>query len=227
MGFARSAEGGTEDPDRCQALEDLAAPEAAPHRQDAVWRSSDGLGFTVELQCLGNFAPSKTEVLVLFHGKGSDSQRRHPLAEDVPTLPVALQDGSNVKVALTDKYLHLGNLVHHRGGDLQDIARHKMLAQSILDLLKRRFLGNKFLKTPIKYQLFLSMVVRKFLHGSGGWALRFKKEQHAYTAAYMSFVRQACYYLSGHSSAGLTNRCAAPLPCSNRLMHLPSRGHGY
>ena len=152
-----------------------------------------------------NFSPGKTEILAVFNGPGSRAQRAKWLSDDKPVVPVQLPDGSFVEVLLAESYLHLGNLVHHRGSDLFDIKRRRMLSQIVFKPLKAKLLNNPHLTLAEKKILVHSLVETKLLAGAGAWALRSDAELKAYVAGYHGHWRQCCKPMLGVTSAGLVD----------------------
>ena len=152
-----------------------------------------------------NFSQQKTEVMLHLYGPGSQALRRQWLSSDCPKLEVELCSGEAVQVSLTDRYVHLGSVVHFSGCDFLDVQRRRTLAQIAFAPVKSRLLRNPFLSTQEKLRAVDRIPLRKFLVGAGAWALATRQEQQAYEATYTGFMRQTCDAITGFSGAGLTN----------------------
>ena len=96
-----------------------------------------------------NFSPRKAEATIALYGEGSQILRRKWLSADNPTLPVELQSGEKVSVSLTDRYVHLGSVVHYSRLDFLDVQR-MLLAQMAYEPVRKRLLRNPFLSAADK-----------------------------------------------------------------------------
>ena len=125
-----------------------------------------------------NFSQQKTEVSLC--GPGSQALRRQWLSSDCPKLESELCSGEAVQMSLTDRYVHLGSVVHFSGCDFLDAQRRRTLAQIAFAPVKSRLLRNPFLSTQEKLRAVDRVPLRKFLFGAGAWALatRLKSSRH-------------------------------------------------
>ena len=150
-----------------------------------------------------NFESGKTEALVILRGEGSLSVRRHALTSKEPAIAVVLSNGQEVQLRLVQHYDHLGGRVCHNGTCLADIQRRGRIAEGVFKRLYSTLLRNAELSKTEKLRLLQSLVVRKFLFGSGLWCLRTKAEERALNATIMGFYRRAMRPVLGLSSKHL------------------------
>ena len=152
-----------------------------------------------------NFCAGKTEVMLVFVGKRSRKEKIKWLAQEKPHIPVELACGSVVDVVVTSEYQHVGSLVQHTGEDIADVERRRLLGRQAFAPLYKRLLFNLHLTLDEKRLVVQSMVGRKFMHGSGQWALRTRKELRAYHTGYMYHWRKCGRPLLGVTFAGATD----------------------
>ncbi len=147
-----------------------------------------------------SFDVNKTAALCVFKGPRSIEAKKKHLLSDKPALYVQLKDGQQACVRLVESYLHLGGWVTHSGSCLLDVESRRRATQHIYARLQKTLFKNKALSGSDKRELLSSLVLRKFLFGSGNWVLRTQKEKRTFHAATMGLIRGSCRAITGYGS---------------------------
>ena len=153
----------------------------------------------------------KTEAMLCFQGTGSRRVRHHHLVECRSRFAVRLPTGESADIHITPTYVHLGASVTWNGSPIPDIQRRAGMAWEAVPGVRRHILANPGLRWTEKMHMYSSLILGRFLHGAGLWVLTTKDRFRAYSAAYMGFLRKACWPVLGCSSQSLTDEqvCAA------------------
>ncbi|CAE7501064.1 unnamed protein product [Symbiodinium natans] len=151
-----------------------------------------------------NFDRGKSEAMLILRGPGSRRLRQRLLSPKKPFLPVTLQNGVQVQLALTQSYVHLGGLVTDDGKYMQDIDRRHALAAANFNAFRRAILYNSALTVIDKGQLFHCLVLTRYMHGMGQWILD-KRAMARLRSHVYGWYRKMTRPLTGFSSRGLTD----------------------
>ena len=146
----------------------------------------------------------KSEAMLILRGPGSRRLRQRLLSPKKPFLPVTLQNGAQVQLALTQSYVHLGGLVTDDGKYMQDIDRRHALAAANFNAFRRAILYNSALTVIEKGQLFHCLVLTRYMHGMGQWILD-KRAMARLRSHVYGWYRKMTRPLTGFSSRGLTD----------------------
>ena len=158
-----------------------------------------------------NTDKGKTEAMLCFQGKGSRSVRHHHLVECRSCFTVCLPRGVEAQIHITPTYVHLGANVSWNASPIPDIRRRAGMTWEAVAGVRRHILANPGLTWSEKMHMYSSLIMSRFLHGAGLWVLCTKESTRAYCAAYVGFLRKACWPVIGCSSQSLTDQqvCAA------------------
>ena len=153
-----------------------------------------------------NYNAGKSEAVLVFKGEGCEAEKSRYLTAAEPHVSIELTSGKHVSLRLVQGYDHLGGRVCHHGNSLEDLQKRAGLAEAVFTRLKKTLLRNPELMACEKVGLVLSLVLRKFLFGSGMWILETAKDRRAFSARVMSFYRRSVWPIFGVSSQGLTDQ---------------------
>ena len=176
-------------------LDDVAVMLETPHPAELVPRVARAVVLiqqymsTVGIQL--NFQPGKSEVMLIWHGPGSQAAREKALVHDNCLVPVALPDGQQVQLRGVDSYKHLGTFRTTSGSLVKELHYRVEQARAVYIPLRARLLGNDNLYRHERQQWLVSLVFSRLMHGAGTWCLPCKKMQMLFESRYMSFARGA------------------------------------
>ena len=155
-----------------------------------------------------NLSRGKTELMPVFHGKGSKQARHRWLIEEGASLSVELANGSQIRVGMTGHYVHLGARLDVTGGDDRTVHYRACLMREMVRPLSR-LLRSPELTEPEKVDMVTSMPHARLRHGSGCWQLATARERARYQAAYYEAPRRLFRHITALSSQGATDEDVA------------------
>ena len=195
LAYSIQGEAGTLTAEPTSWLDDLTLivqAAAASELVDATVRAT-----RVAEQCLGmvgiqvNYAPNKTEAVMVWRGRGSRAARHRALVELAGHLPIAALDASRKSLRCVDAYTHLGTVRSYQAHARADIQRRAQLARALYQPLRTRVLRNPCLTVGERRTMLCATVLAAFTHGVGTWALDTDLDFGAFCKHYMMFVRGA------------------------------------
>ncbi|CAE7770241.1 unnamed protein product [Symbiodinium sp. CCMP2592] len=136
-----------------------------------------------------NFSAGKTEAVVCLHGTGSAKARETLFVAQAAVVDVRLPDNRILKLRCVDRYTHLGVVRDGRAEDVTAVTERAKLARDVFPAFKRRILTNAHLTLPERQNLLVAVVLAKFLHGAGTWALDSAASKRVFDKSYMGFLR--------------------------------------
>ena len=148
-------------------------------------------------QCLAmigiqvNYAPNKTEAVMIWRGPGSRTARHHALVTQAGNLSMDASDGTRKSLRCVDAYTHLGTVRNYQASARADIQRRAQLARAMYQPLRARILRNPCLTVGERRAILCTTVLAAFTHGVGTWALDTALDLGAFCKHYMMFVRGA------------------------------------
>ena len=150
-----------------------------------------------------NTQAGKTEAIVVWHGPGSQAARYETMICQGATVPLVLPSGETGRLRCVLNYVHLGTR-READGDLRSALDHRHCeARSVYKAVKQRLLTNQFLTLAERQALFASLVISRFMHGSGTWLFTTHGLQQRYHSLYMGLLRGAVRPLYGFSCTRL------------------------
>ena len=155
-----------------------------------------------------NFQPGKSECILVFHGRGSDTARRAALLggnTSTPVIQVPLPVEPGVSVRCVAQYTHLGTIRTTDASMLPELAARARHAREIFQPVRARLLRNQHLSLAEGQGFLVSLVLARFLHNAGTWDLPCQGHYQAFAKPYMGFLRGSVRALHG-------------VPC-RRLLH--------
>ena len=144
-----------------------------------------------------NFSAGKTETIMCWHGPGSTKARAQVMVELAACIPVVLPDATTQSLRCVDDYVHLGNLRGFQAAFASDVKRRGQLARDVYRPFQRRILCNTHLSLRERQNLLAGMILAKFMHGAGTWAIREGQNSSIFSKTYMSFLRGSVRPLHG------------------------------
>ena len=150
-----------------------------------------------------NTQAGKTEAIVVWHGPGCQAARYETMVRQHATVPLALPNGELGRLRCVLDYVHLGTR-READGDLRSALDHRHgEARSVYKAVKQRLLTNQFLSLSERQTFFASLVISRFMHGSGTWLFPTTCLQQRYHTLYMGLLRGAVRPLYGFSCTRL------------------------
>ena len=150
-----------------------------------------------------NFAPGKSEALIVWRGAEAGKLRQSHFSRPDPHVEVPIAGDKIAKLTLTRSYVHLGGIVNDINTYREDIDHRRVHANLAFDRLKRTLLYNPDLTASEKSQLFSGLVLGRFMHGIGQWRLSNNDEAYL-CSTIQKWQRSMVRPLVGATSKGLT-----------------------
>ena len=144
-----------------------------------------------------NFSAGKTEAIVCWHGPGSSKAKAQVMVDCAACIPVLLPDGATQSLRCVDDYVHLGSLRGFQAAFASDVKRRGQLARDVYRPFQRRILCNRHLSLAERQNLLAGMILSKFMHGAGTWAITEGPSSSVFQKTYMSFLRGSVRPLHG------------------------------
>jgi hypothetical protein len=118
-----------------------------------------------------NLGPGKTEVLLIFQGKGSRQQKiKYFGPNSDKTLKIVGEKGIQA-VRVVQHYTHLGCILHHKQDNRREARRRIGMAQQTFSQHRRHLLQNPALSLTRRVELFKTLVWSRFCFGTESWVL--------------------------------------------------------
>ena len=137
-----------------------------------------------------NLGPGKTECILQLRGQGSRALRRDVHSRTPPSLPLGslLRDKERIRVVA--QYKHLGGLVFHAGGLLQEARSRVGQAWSSFRRRSKQVYASSGVNLGDKCQIFMSVVESTLLYGVGTWPVITDKVTKVLESGYVDMVRR-------------------------------------
>ncbi|CAE7816813.1 unnamed protein product [Symbiodinium sp. CCMP2592] len=191
-------------------LDDFAAPVGACKPSDLPHRLSRTASITAQaLSTSGiamNFAPGKSEAIVIVQGSGAQKVRTELFVTGQGTIPVDMPNSPQAQLVCTEHYVHLGTKRTPECSAVPDIQRRQAAANVVCTKVCTRLLRNPVLTRTEKCHYYFSLVLNRFLHGLATWPMSTRKERECYRAAYLGFLRRAVKPLHGYHCWRMTDQ---------------------
>ena len=151
-----------------------------------------------------NLGASKTEVMAVIHGQGSQAVKRALFSPNDPSIAFQCHGGT-ARVRLVSEYIHLGCLLRSDGSELPCITHRELQAQQIFRPVRKKLLNNEHLTRFEKLDLIKSRILPSFLHGAGMRTLQHQKDRDRFEDAIFKIYRASFRPIVGVSSQGFSN----------------------
>jgi len=143
------------------------------------------LGLCEEFATSPNLAKGKTELMLVFQGKGANSAKLKYYGPCSPqTFPIILEGGVK-HLSVVSSYTHLGCTIHHRGDLRREVRRRLSIAHAAFNRHRRLLFQNRCLDLTRRRELFRTLILSKLLYGAESWTLRDGKDKHYLHSAMM------------------------------------------
>ena len=168
--------------DTCQALESKAGIAGS-----ILIDMSEAHGMCPNLQ------PNKTEILMVFKGRGSRALKTKYYKPGEPAkIPMICED-KTCHLHVTSSYLHLGNILHHSGRSGRsglELRRRVAISQQAFGHHRKLFFHNKTLEWSKRKEIFDTLILSKLLYGAETWALLDDKTMAYFHAAVLRLYKR-------------------------------------
>ena len=155
-----------------------------------------------------NLSRGKTELMPIFHGKGSKQARHRWLIEEGASLRVELATGCQTRISMTGHYVHLGARLDVTGSDVRTVHYRACLMREMVKPLSR-LLRSPELTESEKVDMVTSMPHARLRHGSGCWQLATERERARYQAAHYEAPRRLFRHITALSTQGASDEDVA------------------
>ena len=143
------------------------------------------LGLCSEFAMSPNLAKGKTELMMVFQGKGANQAKLKYFGPSSPqTFPIILEEGVQ-HLNVVSSYTHLGSTIHHRGDLRREVRRRIDLAHAAFNRHRKLLFQNRGLDITRRRELFRTLILSKLLYGAESWTLRDGKDKHYLHSALM------------------------------------------
>ena len=168
----------------------LSSPSAAALISKATQTAGRLLELCVEHGMTPNLKRGKSEILLSLRGPKS---RRHKIALFGPTatltLPI-LTEHTAYDIPITNKYLHLGGLLHHGPDQRTEVKRRLALAHAAFNQHRKVLYHNQQIPLAKRSELFQVLIVTKLLYGSESWLITDDRTVRTFHAAIIKLYRR-------------------------------------
>ena len=141
-----------------------------------------------------NLGPGKTECIVQLRGQGSRALRREVHSRSPPSLPLGSLLRERESIRVVPQYKHLGGLVFHAGGLLQEARSRVGQAWSSFRRHSKQVYANSGVCLGDKCQIFTSVVESTLLYGVGTWPVVTDKVTGVLESGYVDMVRRILHH---------------------------------
>ena len=118
-----------------------------------------------------NLQPGKSEVLLVFQGKGARKMRVRYFGPNSDHTLLLMGEMGVKKIRVVNQYSHLGCLVHHRPDNRREARRRVGIAQQAFNQHRRLLFSNPALSMRRRTELFSTLILSKFSFGTESWIL--------------------------------------------------------
>eukprot|EP00439_Symbiodinium_sp_Y106_P030942 s90_g3.t1 len=138
-----------------------------------------------------NFAPGKSECVLVLGGAGSAQVRREVFVQGQGRLVVSVAGRGEQALRCVAAYTHLGTVRTASGSCEEALRRRAALAAEAAGPLKARIMRNAFLTCRERQDVFKAVVLARYLHGLGTLDLGTKQAQKLFMSKYVCLLRGA------------------------------------
>ena len=144
-----------------------------------------------------NFAPGKSECVLVLGGAGSAQVRQEVFVRGQGRLVVSVAGRGEQALRCVAAYTHLGTVRTGSGSCEEALRRRATLAAEVAGPLKARIMRNAFLTCRERQDIFKAVVLARYLHGLGTLELGTKQAQRLFMSKYVCLLRGAVKPLYG------------------------------
>lgn len=175
-------------------MDDTAICLSATNTPDLISKATHTTSKLLELCTEHGMSPNlkrgKSEILLSLRGKDS---RKHKIEMFGPhstqTLPIITEHNS-YQMPITNKYLHLGGLLHHGADQRVELRRRLATAHSAFNQHRRVLYHNTHISFTKRCELFQILIISKLLYGSESWLITDDRTVTAFHAAIYRLYRR-------------------------------------
>lgn len=118
-----------------------------------------------------NLQPGKSEVLLVFQGRGARKMRIRYFGPNSDKTLLLVGEMGTKKIRVVNQYSHLGCLIHHRPDNRREARRRVGIAQQAFNHHRRLLFSNPVLSMTRRKELFCTLIMSKFCYGTESWTL--------------------------------------------------------
>ena len=175
-------------------MDDTAVCLSAPCAQTLIAKATQTAGKLLELCVEHGMSPNlkrgKSEILLSLRGRNS---RRYKIEMFGPTssrtLPI-LTEHKMYDIPITNKYLHLGGLLHHSQDQRTELKRRLTLAHAAFNQHRKVLYHNGQIPQRKRCEIFQVLVMTKLLYGAESWLITDDRTVRAFHAAVIKLYRR-------------------------------------
>ena len=160
--------------------------QSASQLETAAGRvGSELLSLCDEFAMSPNLAKGKTELLLVFQGRGANQAKKKHFGPNSPgTFPILTEAGPRF-LNVVSSYTHLGSTIHHRGDLRKEMRRRFGIAHGAFNRHRRLLFQNQSLTLNRRRELFRTLILSKLLYGAESWTFRDQRDRHYLHSALM------------------------------------------
>ena len=137
-----------------------------------------------------NLSPGKTEVLLVFQGRGSKKMRIKYFGPSTENAILVVGETGTRKIRTVGHYTHLGCIIHHRSDNRKEARRRVGIAQQAFSQHRRHLLHNDQLPASKRVELFKTLIMSRFSYGTESWTFEdHKSREHVHNSLLRLFRR--------------------------------------
>ena len=175
-------------------MDDTAICLSAPDTPHLIRKVSHTTSKLLELCTEHGMSPNlkrgKSEVLLSLRGKASRKYKIELFGPDATmTIPI-LTEHNSYQMPITNKYLHLGGLLHHGVDQRAELRRRLAIAHSAFTQHRRVLYHNTRIDFSKRCELFQILIINKLLYGSESWLITDDKTVVTFHAAIFRLYRR-------------------------------------
>ena len=168
----------------------LSSPSAAALISKATQTAGRLLELCVEHGMTPNLKRGKSEILLSLRGPKSRSHKIELFGPTATlTLPI-LTEHTAYDIPITNKYLHLGGLLHHGPDQRTEVKRRLALAHATFNQHRKVLYHNQQIPLAKRSELFQVLIVTKLLYGSESWLITDDRTVRTFHAAIIKLYRR-------------------------------------
>lgn len=193
----------TEAASRCDALHEYMGPtwmddtaiclsDTTPNGviQKTIHTAAILLDLCLEHGLSPNLSRGKTETLLSIRGHGSRQVRKDLFGPQATGTLTVISEHKVHHVPVTNRYLHLGGMLHHGRDQRVEIKRRLALAHSAFNQHRRVLYHNDQIDQTKKNELFNTLIVSKMMYGAESWVATDNATVKAFDAAVLRLYRR-------------------------------------
>ena len=143
-----------------------------------------------------NLQSGKTEALFRFQGHGSSKASRYLQRELHQKIVFAEEEGKELSIGTTNKYLHLGSMQSTSMAGMAEVQHRIARAHEAYRSVKRKILENEALEYPKRCSLAQSLIFSRLFHSAEIWPALHPKVERRLHAFMMRVFRTIARMLS-------------------------------